>query len=217
MKNLLLLLAAVTITASGCNSEVCRQCPVVEFDYQSFEPAFAADVIAFTKVSDGSTVEFTLDRTAESPEYESCSRDADEIFDIGCSSSAEARYTSSELGVDMSINFLELIPDRRGNPVQVIQSFSFKERAFSEFVRTHAIVLRPEIVLADDVVERRDSLEVDGELYLDVLELIQPEAAFEPLTTLPDAGRFVTINIKEDVGLLRLVDVNGNVYERDFQ
>lgn len=216
MKNLLLLTAiGACALLAGCNREVCRTCPGLTYDFESFDPTIGDDAMTFRR-NDGMRFDFTFARNVVTPENEVCSTSVDEEREISCDAIAEYQFRSEELEIDMSINFLELIAGRQGVPDQVILSYSFKGRNFGQFQRTHAVVLEPQIILGDDVVELRDSLTIDGTLYTEVLEIIQPAAAFEPVVDLPDAARFTSIFLKEGVGLLRLVDVDSNVYTREF-
>lgn len=214
MKPIFSLFALLLLTLTACNQEECRDCATIAFDYSNFDPTVAEDEIVLRSAT-GETVTFELARFEESPANTVCSTVVDDPADISCSAVVEGQYISEDLGIDMAINFLELV-GQRGVPTQVVESFSFKARNFSQFERTHAVVLQPNIVLEDEVVELRDTLTIDGVTYADVLALLQPAAAFEVLVNLPDAGRFTEINVKEGVGLLRLVDVDGNVYNRVF-
>lgn len=214
MKKLFYFLPLILLAVSACNSEVCRDCPGITFNYEAVDPTINDEAMVFTR-TDGSTVTFTRARFDETEGVTICSRNVDDPIDIPCDGVAEVQLISEDIGIDMAINFLELI-GQRGVPTQVIQSFSFKARTFSQFQRTHAVVLEPQVVLEEGVVELRDTITLDGQLYEDVLVLIQPVDAFDGLIDLPEAGRFTSIIVKEGVGLLRLVDVNGNVYVRDF-
>lgn len=215
MKTLSYLLPFVLLLVVGCREEVCRECPGITFDYESFDPTVNDDAFVFSR-ADGSTLTFERIRFNRTEGQEVCTEDVDEPADIICDGFADLQLGSEELGIDMAINYYQIL-GQRGVPTQTVQSFSFRDRDFTQFLRTHAVVIEPEIVLQGSFVELRDSLTIDGELYLDVLRLNQPASAFDQLTSLPDAGRFTVIEFKEGVGLLRLVDVDGNVYERRFQ
>lgn len=216
MKNILFTLTiCACFILVGCNKEVCRVCPGLTYDFESFDPTIGDDALTFRR-NDGMRFDFNFARNTITPENEVCSTVVDEELEISCDAIAEYQFRSAELEIDMSVNFLELIAGRQGVPDQVILSYSFKGRTFGQFQRTHAVVLEPQIILGDDVVELRDSLTIDGILYTEVLEIIQPAAAFEPVIDLPNAARFTSIFLKEGVGLLRLVDVDSNVYTREF-
>lgn len=200
---------------SGCDREVCRLCPGLTYDFEAFDPTIGDDVLTFMR-DDSVSFDFTFARNVVTPENEVCSTLVDEEREISCDAIGEYQFRSEELGIDMAINFLELIAGRLGVPDQVILSYSFKGRNFGQFQRTHAVILEPQIILEDDIVELRDSINVGGTIYNEVLQIIQPAEAFEPVVDLPDNARFTSIFVKEGVGLLRLVDVNGNVYNREL-
>ena len=215
MKQIIFSLFAIAFLATGCDSEVCRNCEPINFNYESFDPTVNDNTLTFIRSTDGATIQFDRVTTTETPETMSCSRDVDEAVEIICTSAAETEWTSEDLGVDIQINFTEIL-GQRGVPTQVIENFSFKGRAFSAFLRTHAVVLQPEIVESADLVLVLDSLRVDGLLLTDVIEMRQPAEAFDALPELPDQGRYTRVDVKEGIGIVRLVDVDGTIYERDF-
>ncbi|MFT7121195.1 MAG: hypothetical protein ACJAZ9_001373 [Neolewinella sp.] len=199
---------------ASCIEDTCRDCPGLTYDYAAFDPTALDDEWVFTNAA-GAEITFVRVRNNETVADEVCSANVGSVRELSCTESAEIQFTSDELELNLSVNYLQLIGDI-GEPEQVILSYSFKAPAFSDFLRTHAVILEPQIVLTNDVVELRDSLTINDQLYLEVLELRQPATAFGALVNLPSNGRFTTISIKEGVGVLRLTDVDGNTYLRQF-
>lgn len=209
----LLVLFCVTLLAS-CEDEVCRSCPAVEYDTAAFAPQLGQDIISF-RLNDTMTINFVLGLTVESPENEACTKLLDDASQIVCEAFRTFQYSNTQIGVDMSISFVEQSLDNPAVENQVVHSYAFKGSTFTDFLSTHSVRIEPRLLLEENRIERRDSVTINGVGYTDVFELIQPEEAFD-FTELPIRAQFKSIFVKDGVGLLRLVDVSNNVYDREF-
>jgi hypothetical protein len=213
MKSSLLLTFVFVLLFSACNRQVCRDCEAFSYDTEAFDPATDGRDLRF-RGPDGEVVVFELSGSRTSPESNVCSVSVDEPREIDCQASALFQYTSQELGIDMSFSYEQYQSFRSASDEQVILYFAFRESGLPDLYQTHALIIEPNILIDDEAVILRDSVQLDSTIYTDVLELKQSVEAFLSVPLLPNAGRFVSILLKEGVGILRLTDVDGNVYVR---
>ncbi|WP_273444758.1 hypothetical protein [Neolewinella agarilytica] len=210
MKIYLPFLLLVGLLYAGCNKQVCRDCPGFTYDAEGFLPDYGAEEIRF-RTSEGDTTVFERLRVQTSEPAPVCSVSADEERDIDCNEISEVQYRNAAVGIDLTMNFNQVL-SIRNTPEQTVLSFFWKDITQSEFNRTHAVLVVPNIVLDGELALLRDSITIGGQMYTDVLELRQDATAFAVLPFLSNSGRFTSIMLKEGVGLLRLQDVDGKVY-----
>ncbi len=210
MKIYLPFLLLVGLLYAGCNKQVCRDCPGFTYDAEGFLPDYAMDEIRF-RTSDGDTTVFERLREQTSEPAPVCSVSADEERDIDCNEISDVQYRNAEVGIDLTLSFNQVL-SIRNTPEQTVLSFFWKDITQSEFNRTHAVLVVPNIVTDGELVVLRDSVTIGGILYTDVLELRQDATAFAVLPFLSRSARFTSIMLKEGVGLLRLQDVDGKAY-----
>jgi len=210
MKIYLPFLFLLGVLYAGCNKQVCRDCPGFTYDAEGFLPDYGGEELRF-RTSEGDTTVFERLRLQSSDPAPTCSVSADEERDIDCNEISNVQYRNTDIGVDMTLSFNQVL-SIRNTPEQTVLSFFFKDITQGEFNRTHAVLLVPNIVLDGELVVLRDTVTIGGEMFTDVLELRQTAEAFAVLPFLSRSGRFTNIMLKEGVGLLRLVDVDGKVY-----
>lgn len=210
MKIYIPFLLLVGLLYAGCNKQVCRDCPGFTYDAEGFLPDFGADEIRF-RTSDGDTTVFERLRAQASEPAAVCSVSADEERDIDCNGISDVQYRNTDVGIDLTLNFNQVL-SIRNTPEQTVLSLFFKDIIQGEFNRTHAVLLVPDIVADGELVLLRDTVNLGGEVFTDVIELRQTAEAFAVLPLLSRSGRFTNIMMKEGVGILRLVDVDGKTY-----
>ncbi|OAV44742.1 hypothetical protein [Lewinella sp. 4G2] len=201
---------------SSCLGTECRDCEAFNYDAAAFNPDFRQE--SFTMVDTaGADITFEFVNALATPEQEVCSSEVDSPNEISCVTASTLSYRVADLGFDMLLVFEEEEQFTAGSITQVVMSYELKSFETTQFLRTAAIIVEPEIVFAADNVESVDSVTLNDVTWTDVIEVIRPVEAYEQVGDLiPESAHFTSLYFKESVGLVGLVNASGGVLVREM-
>ena len=202
---------------AGCLGQECRQCDAFTFDVERINPDYGGTNLRFVDPVTGDELTFERIQSIASPAQERCVADVDSSDDIDCATAATISYRNQDMGTDMLFVAERLDVANAGREDQTIFYYEFKAMERTQFVRTHAVIVEPEIELNDDIVRRLDTITLGNRTYEDVLDLLQPASFLETIgEAIPARAKFTNLYLLEGFGLVGLRNVDGEVFVREF-
>ncbi|NJC26490.1 hypothetical protein [Neolewinella antarctica] len=217
MKAIHYALAALCLTfVMSCLDAECRDCEAFNYDATVFNPDFVANDIALQDAVTDDIIIVDYLQLLASPTQESCAAEVDSSNDVPCVTVANLSYRIDSLGIGMQLVFERNDRAGEGSVDQVVMSYEFVGITGEAFVRTHSLEIEPAVEYVADRVVLLDTITLGEIIYEAVIDLRQPETAFDVLgDRLPASGRFTNVYFKEGVGLLGLRRVDGRVFFRE--